>query len=169
MIEVDYVRTMAGYNAWQNELVLEAAEAVGEAARRAERGAFFGSIHKTLCHLLWADQLWLHRFAGTPPPAVMDIPGSVGLCATWEELSAERRRFDGVIRQWALSLDPLWLEGELTWHSGAVGREVTRPKALLAVHLFNHQAHHRGQVHAMLTAAGARTGPSDLPFMPETF
>ena len=167
MITVDYVRTMAGYNAWQNGLVLEAAEAVGEAARRAERGAFFGSIHKTLCHLLWADQLWLHRFAGTPPPAVPDILGSVGLCATWEELFAERRRFDRVIRQWAEGLDPLWLEGGLTWHSGAIGREVARPKALLAVHLFNHQTHHRGQVHAMLTAAGARTGVSDLPFMPE--
>lgn len=167
MITAAYVGTMAGYNAWQNGLVYGAAGTLDETARRAERGAFFGSIHGTLCHLLWGDQLWLHRFAGTPPPAVRDIGGSVALCATWDELCAERRRFDGVIRDWAAGLDPAWLEGELCWHSGAIGREVTRPRALLVVHLFNHQTHHRGQVHAMLTAAGANTGPTDLAFMPD--
>lgn len=167
MITTSYVRTMARYNAWQNGLIYDAADTLDDTVRRAERGAFFGSIHKTLCHLLWGDQIWLHRFAGTPPPAVPDIPGSVALCATWEELRTERRRFDKVIRDWAASLDPDWLAGELSWYSGAAGREVTRPRALLVAHLFNHQTHHRGQVHAMLTAAGAKTGPTDLPFMPE--
>lgn len=33
------------------------------------------------------------------------------------------------------------------------------------MHLFNHQTHHRGQVHAMLTAAGERTGETDLWFV----
>ncbi|MEZ5861079.1 MAG: DinB family protein [Geminicoccaceae bacterium] len=71
-----------------------------------------------------------------------------------------------MLLEWARGLDPGWLAGELSWHSGAIGREVTRPRALLVAHLFNHQTHHRGQVHAMLTAAGAKTGPTDLPFMP---
>lgn len=167
MITVDHVRTMARYNAWQNRSIFAAAGGLDDAARRAERGAFFGSIHKTLCHLLWGDQIWLSRFAGTPPPAVPDIPRSVELCAEWAELATERQRCDAMIGAWAAALDPAWLVGDLTWYSGAAGREVSKGRALLVVHLFNHQTHHRGQVHAMLTAAGARPGPTDLPFMPD--
>ena len=48
-----------------------------------------------------------------------------------------------------------------------MGREVSRPRALCVLHMFNHQTHHRGQIHAMLTAAGARPGVTDLAFMPE--
>jgi uncharacterized damage-inducible protein DinB len=45
-------------------------------------------------------------------------------------------------------------------------RELTAPRASTAVHFFNHQTHHRGQVHAMLTAAGAKPGDTDLVLMP---
>jgi uncharacterized damage-inducible protein DinB len=45
--------------------------------------------------------------------------------------------------------------------------EVRRPRALLIAHMFNHQTHHRGQVHAMLTAAGARPADTDLFMMPD--
>ena len=61
--------------------------------------------------------------------------------------------------------DPAWLAADLTWFSGAAGRELTRPRALIVAHIFNHQTHHRGQVHAALTAAGQRTGDLDLPFI----
>jgi uncharacterized damage-inducible protein DinB len=44
---------------------------------------------------------------------------------------------------------------------------LTRPRSLLIMHIFNHQTHHRGQVHAMLTAAGAKPGPTDIPVYPE--
>ncbi len=59
-------------------------------------------------------------------------------------------------------LDPAWLAGDQTWYSGAAGRDFTRPRMLLVTHFFNHQTHHRGQAHAMLTAAGERTGDTDL-------
>ena len=55
-----------------------------------------------------------------------------------------------------------WLDRRLTWFSGATGQEASRPIATLVVALFNHQTHHRGQVHAMLTAAGQQTGDTDL-------
>tara|TARA_R100001440_G_scaffold51718_1_gene71662 strand:- start:595 stop:708 length:114 start_codon:yes stop_codon:yes gene_type:complete len=35
------------------------------------------------------------------------------------------------------------------------------------MHFFNHQTHHRGQVHAMLTAASQDAPVTDLIFMPE--
>ena len=57
--------------------------------------------------------------------------------------------------------------GPLTWFSGLKQAEVTMPMALCVTHFFNHQTHHRGQIHAMLTAAGVETGGTDVAFMPE--
>lgn len=164
MIGKDYLVTMAAYNRWQNENLYTAAATLEDAARRLERGAFFGSVHGTLNHLLWADEMWMSRFAGTPKPQA-SLPQSVNLRERWDELERDRKSFDKVIADWAADLDPAWLAGDMTWHSGATGRDITKPKWLLVTHMFNHQTHHRGQVHAMLTAAGAKPAPTDLAFM----
>jgi uncharacterized damage-inducible protein DinB len=164
MITPEYVRTMASYNRWQNENLYGAAGTMTDAQRKAQRGAFFGSIHGTLNHLLWGDQIWMDRFAGTPKPKAPGIPGSTEMFESWEELEHERRAFDEVMSAWAATLESSWLEGDLTWFSGAAGREVTKPKWLLVTHLFNHQTHHRGQVHCMLTQCGLKPGATDLPF-----
>lgn len=73
MITLGYVRAMADYNRWQNENLYGAADQLTDAARKEPRGAFFGSIHATLNHLLWGDQMWMSRFAGTPKPKVPGI------------------------------------------------------------------------------------------------
>lgn len=161
MIDTAYAVIMARYNAWQNENLYGAAATLSDAARRQDRGAFFGSIHGTFCHLLWGDRMWLHRFAGMPKP---DVPGSESsrMIEDWDELVAERRATDAVIGDWAARLSPEWLAGDLTWVSGISRRELTRPRAQLVVHFFNHQTHHRGQVHAMLTGAGVKPGDTDL-------
>lgn len=164
MIDVSHVATMARYNRWQNESLYGAAGALDDAARRADRGSFFRSIHGTLNHILWGDAIWMYRFVGMPKPEA-GIDGSPDMIADWETLCAERRAFDKAIEDWAAALDSEWLAGDLTWISVA-GRERTAPKALAVMHMFNHQTHHRGQVHAMLTAAGARPGDTDLILMP---
>ena len=166
MVDGEYVRLMARYGAWQNEALAGAADGLDEAARRAGRGAFFGSIAGTLNHLLWGDGIWLHRFAGTPKPQAASIADSVGETADWAAYRAARRETDAAIGAWAEGLDDDWLAGDLVWWSGAAGREVRKPKAGLVMHFFNHGTHHRGQVHAMLTAAGARPGDTDLFLMP---
>ena len=68
---------------------------------------------------------------------------------------------------WADNLAPAALEGDLTWHSNAVNRDISKPKWLLVTQLFNHQTHHRGQVHCMLTQAGGKPHDTDLQYMPE--
>ncbi len=70
MITPAYVRTMAAYNAEMNRRLYAAADRLDDAERRADRGAFWSSIHGTLCHLVWGDQMWMSRFAGWPKPAV---------------------------------------------------------------------------------------------------
>jgi uncharacterized damage-inducible protein DinB len=164
MIAVGHARAFARYNRWQNENLYGCADRLSDAERRRERGAFFGSIHKTLNHLLWGDRIWMHRFAGTERPAG-GIPESVAAVADWPELKRERAAFDETIVRWADALDPRWLEGDLTYYSGAAKAEFCRPRWLLVAHMFNHQTHHRGQVHCMLTQAGQKPGDTDLPIM----
>jgi len=162
MISVEHARVMARYNQWQNRSLYTAAEALGDSARKQDRAAFFGSIHGTLSHLVWADRVWLSRFRGEPRPAGGGIKESPGLFTDWQQMQLARAEIDRQIVAWADALDPCWLYGNLSWMSGASGREVTRPLWFLVTHFFNHQTHHRGQVHAMLTAAGAKPDDTDL-------
>jgi uncharacterized damage-inducible protein DinB len=106
----------------------------------------------------------MSRLAGTPAPAG-GIPESVSLYRDWEDLKGERKAFDAVVIDWADRLDAAWLAGELAYYSGAIKAEVRKPRWLLVTHMFNHQTHHRGQVHCMLTQAGGKPGDTDLPFM----
>ncbi len=166
MPNVGYARTMAEYGAWQNANQIDAASALDDAARQANCGAFFGSIAGTLNHLLWGDRIWMSRFAGTDAPRCDTIPESIRETATWNAYAAERRAMDAAILDWTAGLGEGWFAGDLTWWSGAAGREITKPKSVLLIHFFNHGTHHRGQVHAMLTAAGVKPGDTDIPLMP---
>jgi len=166
MITPDYVRVMARYNAWQNRSLYRAADGLDDAARRLDRGAFFGSIHDTLGHILWGDTIWMSRFDGWELPEVA-ISDSGRFVLDWAALKARRLDADARIEDWAGRLGTADLAGALSWYSAATEREITKPRALLIMQLFNHQTHHRGQVHAMLTAAGARPDDTDIPFMPE--
>jgi uncharacterized damage-inducible protein DinB len=166
MIDGAYVQRMARYNRWQNENLIGVADTLSDDERRRERGAFFGSIHKTLNHLLWGDRAWMSRFAGLPKPRG-GIAESVLLCPEWQNLKSERTDFDRIIVDWADRVDDSWLAADQTYYSSASKREITKPRWLLVTHMFNHQTHHRGQVHCMLTQAGGRPSDTDLPFMPD--
>jgi uncharacterized damage-inducible protein DinB len=166
MIDRGFVQHMARYNRWQNESLYGVADKLSPAERQRERGAFFGSIHKTLSHLLWGDQMWMWRLAGVPRPAG-GIPESATLYSDWDRLKAERIAFDGEIVAWSDRIDDAWLNADMTYYSLAANGDVSQPHWVLVNHLFNHQTHHRGQVHCMLTQAGGRPSDTDLPLMPE--
>src|SRR5436190_23091486 len=119
MIDVGYVQRLARYNRWQNENLYRVADRLSDAERKYARGAFFGSIHATLNHLLWADRIWMSRLAGTPRPEG-GIPESVATYADWNDLKRERAAFDKVMLDWADRLDETALAGELSYYSGAI-------------------------------------------------
>src|SRR5260370_27570486 len=137
MIDVPYVQCMARYNRWQNENLYGAADTLSDAERRRDRGAFFGSIHATLNHLLWADRIWMSRLAGTPCPNGA-IPESVALHSDWDQLKRERKAFDAGVIDWADRLDAASLPGELAYYSRALKRELHTPTWLLVTHMLNH-------------------------------
>ena len=161
MITPAYVRTMAEYNAEMNRRLYRAAARLSDAERRASRGAFWGSIHGTLTHILWGDRQWMSRFDDWPKPAT-PIKQSAQMIEDFTELRTAREQADADISRWAAKVDETWLARDLTWFSGAANCEICAPVRLLVTHFFNHQTHHRGQVHAMLTAAGEQTGDTDL-------
>jgi uncharacterized damage-inducible protein DinB len=166
MINTAFARTMAHYNRWQNESLYRGADTLDDSERRTDRGAFFKSIHATLNHLLWADMVWMSRLSGTPKPEG-GISSSTTVRDDWTMLKRDRVEFDARIVAWANRLDDEWLKGNLAWYSGATKRDLVKPRWIAVVHLFNHQTHHRGQVHAMLTAAGAKPADTDVIFMEE--
>jgi len=161
MISSAYVRTMASYNTAMNQRLYAAAGRLSDAERRLDRGAFWGSIHGTFSHLLWADAMWMSRFDGWQKPPV-PLPQSAGPFDEFAAMAAARVEADARLEQWAARVDDDWLAQDQAWSCGAARRELRRPRTLLLAHVFNHQTHHRGQAHAMLTAAGENTGDTDL-------
>jgi len=164
VIDRGYVRRMALYNRWQNQSLFGAAETLSDAQRRQQEGAFWGSIHHTLAHILWGDQIWMSRFDNQPPPKGR-LDESMLQWEDWGDLKSARDAMDAVLLDWAERVLEPWLQGEFSWYSGALGKTLSRPTWILVTHLFNHQTHHRGQAHALLTRFGAKPEPTDLAFM----
>ena len=165
MIDAEYCQTMAAYNTWMNRALYEAAGRLSDAERKADRGAFFGSIHSTLNHILWGDRVWLPRFNGKSYTV-----GGIGvdLHAEFEELIAARVAMDDEIVAWAAQLSDADIRGQLRWYSGVAKRDMERPRWLCITQMFNHQTHHRGQVTTLLKQCGIDPGPTDLPWAPLT-
>jgi uncharacterized damage-inducible protein DinB len=163
MITPDYCHLMARYNRWMNERLYGLCAAMEDSERKRDRGAFFGSIHGTLNHLLWADRMWLGRFVG--PPCTYPQFGA-DMFASFDELSRERETTDRAMLDWAGSVAAEWLAVSLVYTS-VVDRKTRRlPAAVAAVHMFNHGTHHRGQLTTLLKQAGIDPGITDLPWVP---
>lgn len=164
MITPEYARTMARYNEELNRRIYSAAQRLSDEQRRSNEGAFWKSIHATLSHLYWADRIWLSRFGVAQAPDV-PIAQSGTMIEDFNTLWTERQALDRTIVAWADAMTADEIEGTLSWYSGAAGRQMSKPRALLIMQIFNHQTHHRGQVHALITRFGEKTGDTDLPFV----
>lgn len=149
---------MARYNTLANRRVYEACSHLGDAGRKRERQSFFGSIHGTLNHLLVGDRIWLARFGGEQVP-------STGLDEVlydgFDELRRAREREDERIESFASGLNDEFLDGRIRYVNNQ-GKPYEDPVRLLVTHFFNHQTHHRGQVHDMLSQTAVPPPVLDL-------
>ena len=150
---------MAGYNAWANARVYEAAAGLSDAHYRADRGAFFKSVHGTLNHLLATDRIWLRRFTGEG-----DAPNSLDaiLFDALDDLRSARVAEDQRIVAYVESLTDGDLDGSVSYRTITNPVTITQPLGPALAHLFNHQTHHRGQVHGLLTGLGLAAPSLDL-------
>ena len=152
-----HFRMFAAYNAWANRRIYDAAATLPDADYRADRGAFFGSVHGTLNHILVADRVWMRRFTGAgPSPDRLDAV----LHDEFGALRAAREAEDARISAWVGGLTDADLAGTFRYMPITRPREIVQPLGPALAHFFNHQTHHRGQVHALLTAiGGGEAGP----------
>ncbi len=172
---LDHYRWMARYNAWFNGRLYDACERLDDPARKLERGAFFGSIHRTLNHLIAADQIWLKRLrqcgadngfdSAALSPQLLDLASGHGLGEVvfddWAALRGKRRQMDDAISQWLAAM-PAAFPGYTMRYSNSAGVQRQHPAWQAMSHFFNHQTHHRGQVTTLLMQAGVDVGNTDL-------
>ena len=163
MISPAHTQLMARYNQWQNRSLYTAADGLSDADRKLDQGAFFGSIHGTLNHLLWGDRMWLGRFIDEPCTAPAF---GADMFDDFSTLARERETTDRKMLDWAGKTTASWLAETLRYTSKVDGRTRELPRAVAAVHLFNHGTHHRGQLTTLLRQAGHDPGVTDLPWLP---
>src|SRR5689334_21310019 len=154
-------RMFAGYNTWCNERLYEAAAQVAEPDYRADRGAFFKSLHGTLNHLLVGDRIWMRRFTGKGAvPSDLDTI----LFDDFVQLRSARRAEDERIRDYVGTLGEDDLARTIRFRTVVNPQDIEQTLAPALDHFFNHQTHHRGQAHALLSAiiGKSRTPSFDL-------
>ena len=147
-----HFQMLAGYNRWANARIYAAAAALPDEAYRRDVGLFFGSVHRTLNHLVLTDLIWLRRIDGKGED--MGVALNRVLYADHRDLVAARLAADDRLGGF---IDSIPEEGfAVDYHySNTAGVPFTQPLAQILAHLFNHQAHHRGQAHSGLSILGA--------------
>lgn len=144
---VQHFQTLARYNTLANRKLYDACAQLSEAERTCTRPAFFKSIHGTLNHIMIGDRIWVTRFeGGTMPSTSLNAI----LYEGFDELRAARVAQDEHIETFAAGLTDEFLAQSIQYVNNQ-GRHLDDPANLLVAHFFNHQTHHRGQIHDMLT------------------
>jgi len=151
---------MAEYNAWANARLYAMASRLPDEQYRRDVGAYFKSLHGTLNHIMTADLIWMRRLTGSG-----DHPNKLSAIVFDDliALSAARRREDRRIVDFVETLSDAQLDETLAYPTLGGAPAKQRRREILA-HLFNHQTHHRGQAHAVLTMLGV-TEPDSLDLL----
>ena len=150
---------MAAYNAWANTRLYDAAASLSDEAYRRDTGAFFRSMHGTLNHMYVTDTIWMSRFRGLPNP-----PWKLDHIAHDSPIDLRKRReaLDRDIIGFAGGLTENQLEQEFSYVTVTNPAKMTQKLSPALAHFFNHQTHHRGQCHVILTSIGADAPSMDL-------
>lgn len=159
MMMSDHLCRMADYNRWANQRLHEACQALEESAYYRPRKVFFGSINGTLNHILVADRLWLARIENLPAPTLkLDDQPFVDLASLKVARENEDERMIALTERYNESD----LDVSISYRMVTRPEDANTPLHLCWLHLFNHQTHHRGQVHDQLTQTEVAPPPLDL-------
>jgi uncharacterized damage-inducible protein DinB len=164
---IAHFQMLARYNTIANERLYEACGRLNEEEYRRERAASFRSVHGTLNHILLGDRIWMARFTGTDYTTTPALGNE--LYPDFPSLRAARVAEDARIEAFMGKATEDFLCQELRYVN-SVGEPHADPSGLLLAHLFNHQTHHRGQVHVMLSQAAVKPPALDMhrAIRPET-
>jgi len=153
---------MARYNAWANARLYRMAASLPDESYKRAVGVYFKSLHGTLNHILVADSIWMRRLtgAGNHPDRLDAI-----MFDRLPALDAARMALDARIIEFVESLTDSHLE-EMWEYRTLNGTPQRQRRRDVLAHVFNHQTHHRGQAHAIVSILGvAEPTPLDLLLM----
>jgi uncharacterized damage-inducible protein DinB len=155
---LNHFRMLAHYNRIANDRLYKCCAQLDDTEYRRQRAGSFGSIHALLNHILLGDQIWMARFKGNGhlTPALATI-----LFDSFPELRSAREKEDAEIESFFGGLEPGFLDRELCYLNSQK-RECREAAPVAVSHLFNHQTHHRGQVHVMLSQTSVPPPSLDL-------
>ncbi len=137
---------LSHYNAWANKALYNACSELSESEYKRERKSYFGSINNTLNHILVGDRIWFGRLEGVPEKlSLEDI-----LYEDFNNLRSAREIEDHRIITYAENISQDTLDSKLEYQNIA-GNSHSDPMNIILRHVFNHQTHHRGQVHCLLS------------------
>jgi uncharacterized damage-inducible protein DinB len=141
-------RAFAHNNAWANHRLLNACAALSQKEFEAERTGFFPSLQLTLNHIYVVDLFYVDALEGGwlgPAAWANDVP-----CPSVAELATAQAAVDNRLIGVCDALTPESLDSVVRINRNTSVQADRRDRILM--HLFQHQIHHRGQAHAMLSA-----------------
>ena len=151
--------TAARYNAWANKRIYAACAGLSHEARVLDRRGFFKSIHGTLNHILLSDLIYRERLE--KKPTTFSRLDEI-LHDDFDELRSAHEAQDRWYIEFSDALDPAELDGTLSFDTVETGEYFSLPLRQCLTNLFEHQIHHRGQTHHMLSHAGIDPPPLDF-------
>jgi len=148
---------MNEYNKWANAKMLDVASKLSPEQFTADLQSSHRSVRDTLAHTLAAEWIWLERWKGTSPGALLtaaDFPTAESLRARWAQVEKDYTEFFGELSDEALE--------RVIAYKNTKGEQWEYPLGSMIQHLLNHSTYHRGQVTTMLRQLGAEVIPVDL-------
>ncbi len=156
-MDLNSIRQLYEYNRWASRRTLTVASALANDDLLRPMGNSFSSVRDTLAHILGAEWIWLERWLGRSPKALLDpaiFPTMQLLESRWEIVEHEQTQF-------IEALTPQRLGEELPYINQK-GERYSYPLWRQLVHVVNHSSYHRGQVTTLLRQLEAEAVSTDF-------
>jgi uncharacterized damage-inducible protein DinB len=153
------MRDLFAFNAWANQRILTAADALSTEQFTKNMDSSFKSVRDTLVHIWAVEWIWLERLKGNSPsafPDAKDFPELTTLRPRWAEVEKNWEAYVG-------GLDDSALDEDVKYTTMTFGPSHS-PRLQMLQHVVNHSTYHRGQVSTMLRQLGAKSTGTDLIF-----
>ncbi|HEU4436999.1 MAG TPA: DinB family protein, partial [candidate division Zixibacteria bacterium] len=147
---MERIRALYDFNRWANGRVLEAAEKLSPEQLTKDLKNIFPSVRDTLVHIMAAEWIWLERWRGTSPKALLgtaEFPTVPAIRNRWAEIGHGQKKF--LAEASAESLQ------RVVAYLNLRGQRWEYPLWQMLQHLVNHSSYHRGQITTMLRQLGA--------------
>jgi uncharacterized damage-inducible protein DinB len=153
-----HFQLLARYNRIANERLFAKCAELNDTEYRQPRAGSFGSIHGLLNHILLGDRRWMGLFESgeRPTPLLSQI-----LYDNFPDLQTARVREDARIESFFAGLEAAFWTRSFAYTNNQ-GKDYVESAHVACSHLFNHQTHHRGQVHVMLSQTPVAPPSLDL-------